>query len=40
MKTAVVTGSYQGIGRGIADMLAQNGYEVVYSDIHEKMPGE
>ena len=38
MKTAVVTGSYQGIGRGIADMLAQNGYEVVYSDIHEKMP--
>ena len=39
MKTAVVTGSYQGIGKGIADLLSQNGYTVVYSDVHEHMDG-
>lgn len=39
MKIAVVTGSYQGIGKGIADLLSQNGYTVVYSDVHEHMDG-
>ena len=37
MKVAAVTGSYQGIGRAIADMLQENGYTVVYSDVYEKM---
>ena len=31
MKTALVTGSSRGIGRGIADLLSENGYTVVYS---------
>ena len=39
-KVAVVTGSYQGIGKGIADRLKSAGYEVVYSDVHEAMEGE
>ena len=38
-KTALVTGSYQGIGKGIADLLTDNGYEVVYSDIYNTMEG-
>ena len=38
-KVALVTGSYQGIGKAIADMLTENGYTVVYSDVHEKMEG-
>lgn len=37
MKVAAVTGSYQGIGKAIADMLQENGYTVVYSDVYEKM---
>lgn len=37
MKVAAVTGAYQGIGRAIADMLQENGYTVVYSDVYEKM---
>lgn len=36
-KIALVTGAYQGIGKGIADMLAENGYHVVYSDVQETM---
>ena len=28
-KVAIVTGSARGIGRAIADMLAENGYTVV-----------
>ena len=39
-KVAVVTGAYQGIGRGIADGLKGAGYEVIYSDVHESMDGE
>jgi meso-butanediol dehydrogenase/(S,S)-butanediol dehydrogenase/diacetyl reductase len=39
-KIAVVTGSYQGIGKGIADGLKASGYEVVYSDVHPAMDGE
>lgn len=38
-KAALVTGSYQGIGKGIADLLCENDYEVIYSDIHESMDG-
>ena len=39
-KIAVVTGAYQGIGRGIADGLKKEGYEVIYSDVHAEMEGE
>ena len=39
-KTAVVTGAYQGIGKGIADALKAAGYTVVYSDVHDSMAGE
>ena len=39
-KVALVTGSYQGIGRGIADLLKTSGYEVIYSDVHPEMEGE
>ena len=39
-KIAVVTGSYQGIGRGIADGLKAAGYTVIYSDVHPEMEGE
>ena len=35
MKTAIVTGSTRGIGRGIADALAKHGYHVVYSGSKE-----
>ena len=38
-KVALVTGSYQGIGKAIADMLSQGGYEVIYSDVRESMEG-
>ena len=38
-KVALVTGALQGIGKGIADMLAKNGYRVIYSDIHESAEG-
>ncbi len=37
MKTALVTGAAQGIGKGIADMLAENGYQVIYSDVFDEM---
>ena len=36
-KIALVTGSYQGIGFGIAQMLETEGYTVIYSDIFENM---
>lgn len=39
-KIAVVTGAYQGIGKGIADGLKAAGYTVVYSDVHPTMAGE
>ena len=39
-KIAVVTGAYQGIGKGIADGLKSAGYTVIYSDVHPEMEGE
>ena len=38
-KVALVTGSGRGIGKAIADMLAQKGYTVLYSDVAESMEG-
>ena len=38
MKTALVTGSSRGIGRGIADMLRENGYTVIYSGTRPERP--
>lgn len=38
-KVALVTGSFQGIGKAIADMLKKGGYEVIYSDVRENMEG-
>lgn len=38
MKTALVTGSSRGIGRGIADLLTANGYTVVYSGTRAERP--
>lgn len=38
-KVALVTGSFQGIGKGTADMLAEKGFAVVYSDVREEMEG-
>ena len=38
MKTALVTGSSRGIGRGIADLLTENGYTVIYSGTHAERP--
>ena len=32
-KVALVTGSYQGIGKAIADMLKENGYTVLCADM-------
>lgn len=43
-KTAIVTGSRQGIGKGVAIALAKEGYDIVISDIDqndcEKIAGE
>ena len=39
-KIAIVTGAYQGIGKGIADGLKAVGYTVIYSDVHPEMEGE
>lgn len=38
-KVAVVTGAYRGIGKGIADTLARNGYTAVYTDVFPAMDG-
>lgn len=35
-KTAIVTGAGQGIGRGIALQLAQDGFNIVVADLNEK----
>ena len=40
MKTAVVTGSTRGIGRAIANLLAENGYTVVYSGSRPAAPAD
>ena len=39
-KVALVTGSNKGIGKGIADMLKDNGYTVVYSARSENIGAE
>ena len=36
-KVAVITGSAQGIGKGIAERLAKDGFKVVLSDINETL---
>ncbi len=38
MKTAFITGSSRGIGRGIADMLRENGWTVIYSGTKQNQP--
>lgn len=40
MKTAIVTGSTRGIGRGIADLLRENGYTVIYSGTRDERPAD
>lgn len=40
MKVAFVTGSSRGIGRGIADLLRENGYTVVYSGTRAQRPDD
>ena len=35
-KVVVITGSGDGLGKGIAHRLAQNGFSVVLNDINEK----
>src|SRR5699024_7573868 len=37
---AVVTGSAQGLGKGIAEKLGENGFKVVLSDINEEVLNE
>ena len=39
-KIALVTGAYQGIGFGIANMLGKEGYTVIYSDVFDSMDVE
>lgn len=36
-KIALVTGSYRGIGKGIADLISKNNYHVIYSARHNTM---
>ena len=38
MKTAIVTGSTRGIGRGIAEALQKGGYRVVFSGTRQEAP--
>ena len=39
-RVAVITGSAQGLGKGIADKLGGQGYKVVLSDINEEVLNE
>ncbi|WP_342387489.1 acetoin reductase [Salinicoccus bachuensis] len=39
-RVAVITGSAQGLGKGIAEKLAGQGYKVVLSDINEEVLNE
>src|SRR5699024_7707323 len=39
-RVAVVTGSAQGLGKGIAEKLGENGFKVVLSDINEEVLNE
>src|SRR5687768_7966256 len=36
-KVAVITGSGQGIGKGLAERLAKDGFSIVLSDINEQV---
>ena len=38
MRTAFVTGSSRGIGRGIADLLHREGWQVIYSGTRRERP--
>ena len=40
MKVALVSGSSRGIGRGIADLLHDNGYTVVYCGTRRERPAD
>lgn len=40
MKVALVTGSSRGIGRGIADLLQENGYTVIYTGTKAERPAD
>ncbi len=40
MKVAIVTGSTRGIGRGIADLLRENGFTVIYSGTSPNAPAD
>lgn len=39
-RVAVITGSAQGLGKGIADKLGEQGFKVVLSDINEEVLNE
>lgn len=39
-RVAVITGSAQGLGKGIADRLGSEGYKVLLSDINEDVLNE
>lgn len=39
-RVAVITGSAQGLGKGIAEKLGEQGYKVVLSDINEEVLNE
>ncbi len=36
-KVAVITGSAQGIGKGLAERLAKDGFAIVFSDLNEEV---
>ncbi len=37
-KTAIITGSGRGIGRGIAIQLAKSGWNIIVNDVHDPQP--